>query len=890
MRKPHRFALAKLITGIAVAACFAGQSVMAVVNTPDAFSPTATDLSVNSNYAATPSSSKDVEFIGPYTGGLTFTVNGAALNYGTLNDQDTSQSLVITDTSGTAGTITLNTAANSVSGTSTDLLYVESGANLTIQSGAGTTSLVLATAGTIDNSGTLTLNGPVSITAASGTMDFIGSSVTTMNGNLSIANAVRVEFDSGLTGAGQIQVGTTGTSLNDSSSTTTHSATVPITVSNAIGLNINNVTFTAGTFNSASVFYTPGSFLTAIGGTTSTLASITFSGVISGNSDVVISNSASTNSTSGGGGGGAVVLGLAGTNGSASGYETYTGNTIFNGNGTVTLAANNILPTSTNVIGPVSSGNTATFLLNGFNQTIASLSDGKTVSSSILLTIENGGTANSTLTIGSSLAGTQPNTGFSGAIINGSGGGALAIDKIGSNSLTLSPYASGINTFTGGVTVNAGALSASGSGALGSGSVTVVPTGSGAATLNATTPSLVNVTTLSVNNNGTTGALGTVNLTSNTSPAIGSLSGNGNVSLQGSSGTNLTIGTSTNLSANFSGVISETNVGKGLVTVGAAASGFTGTVTLSGPNTFTGGVTINSGTLQLGSSGALNSTVGSQNAVTFGSSTTGALALTGNSVTISSLNGSASGPVVENANGSSVSNAMLTVGNSTNASSTYAGVIQNGSGGGTLGLMTAGTGTVALSGANTYTGATTVTAGSLVVDGSISGSAATVQTGGTLGGSGTVGNLIVQSGGTVAPGLEASGETIKTLTASGFTWNGGATMSMELSPSSSASDELSLGSGALTEGTPGTYQFNFLGGGEAGQTYDLVNFTSTNFASASAFSATNLGSGLSANFELSGSELQVQIQAVPEPSALGAFAWGFGMLIGFRRFRRGVRI
>ena len=52
--------------------------------------------------------------------------------------------------------------------------------------------------------------------------------------------------------------------------------------------------------------------------------------------------------------------------------------------------------------------------------------------------------------------------------------------------------------------------------------------------------------------------------------------------------------------------------------------------------------------------------------------------------------------------------------------------------------------------------------------------------------------------------------------------------------------------------------------------------------------ATDLGAGLSGSFTLSGSALDVQIQAVPEPSAWGALAWGVGMLIGFRRFRQRV--
>lgn len=69
-----------------------------------------------------------------------------------------------------------------------------------------------------------------------------------------------------------------------------------------------------------------------------------------------------------------------------------------------------------------------------------------------------------------------------------------------------------------------------------------------------------------------------------------------------------------------------------------------------------------------------------------------------------------------------------------------------------VGITKNGAGTMELTGSNSYTGATLVTGGKLIVNGNISTSVTTVQSGGTIGGSGTVGSLIVQAGGTVAPG------------------------------------------------------------------------------------------------------------------------------------------
>ncbi|HEV2970839.1 MAG TPA: autotransporter-associated beta strand repeat-containing protein [Pirellulales bacterium] len=157
--------------------------------------------------------------------------------------------------------------------------------------------------------------------------------------------------------------------------------------------------------------------------------------------------------------------------------------------------------------------------------------------------------------------------------------------------------------------------------------------------------------------------------------------------------------------------------GKNITTINGAISDGSGTIALvcnggvlvlGGNNAFTGGVTINSGTLQIANSGALGSPA--SNDVSFGAGSAGVLSLNGNTVFVANLNTNANvgSPVIQNAN---ASRGILSIDNAVD--NTYAGVLQDGPGGGPLFVEKAGAGTLTLSGHNTFTGGVEIDAGSL---------------------------------------------------------------------------------------------------------------------------------------------------------------------------------
>ena len=208
---------------------------------------------------------------------------------------------------------------------------------------------------------------------------------------------------------------------------------------------------------------------------------------------------------------------------------------------------------------------------------------------------------------------------------------------------------------------------------------------------------------------------------------IASLSGTGAVLNNGATAAALAVGNN-NASTTFSGVFRRNE------RVQLTKSG-TGTLTLTGANTYSGGTTISAGTLQVGNGGATGSISGNvtdngtlafdrSDAVTFGGviSATGSLVQLGNGTLTLTGNNTYSG-------GTTISAGTLQLGNGGTTGSITGNVTDNGtlafdrsnsvtfgeviSGVGTL--VQSGSGTLILTGNNTYSGGTTISAGALQI-------------------------------------------------------------------------------------------------------------------------------------------------------------------------------
>ncbi len=179
------------------------------------------------------------------------------------------------------------------------------------------------------------------------------------------------------------------------------------------------------------------------------------------------------------------------------------------------------------------------------------------------------------------------------------------------------------------------------------------------------------------------------------------------------------------------------------------------TLILSGHNSFTGGLSIVGGVVQMGSSTALNSGI----PVSFDDSATNTtgLRLAGNNVTIGGLIAN-SQPFVENG---SATPATLTV--NTSGPNTFFGTVQDGTGGGALSLAM-GSGNLTLSSTNTYTGTTSVTGGgTLNITGTVTSSTFNIQNGTLIVGNGSsipMNSSVSLGAGTTSGVLDLNGSNV----------------------------------------------------------------------------------------------------------------------------------
>ena len=311
-----------------------------------------------------------------------------------------------------------------------------------------------------------------------------------------------------------------------------------------------------------------------------------------------------------------------------SGTNTYTG--------TTTVSAGTLKLGSASALGATSSGTTvangAVLDLNGINYSNAEpltiSGTGITNGGAIINSSLNGATFAGLITLGSTssiIGGTGAinisNTGtITGAAFNltlgGAQGGTLA-SSLGTTSGTLTKQdagtwtLSGANTYTGTTTVSAGTLKLGSASALGAtSSGTTVANG---AVLDLNGINYSNAEPLTISGTGITNGGAIINSSLNGATFAGLITLGSTSSIIGGTGAINISNTGTITGAAFNLTLGGAQGGTLASSLGTTSGTLTkqdaGTWTLSGTNTFTGGLILNSGTIQLGSGNCLTSSL-----------------------------------------------------------------------------------------------------------------------------------------------------------------------------------------------------------------------------------------------------------------------------------------
>ena len=397
-----------------------------------------------------------------------------------------------------------------------------------------------------------------------------------------------------------------------------------------------------------------------------TILSLSGGGVLGGNvtmgsGTLTIANAIPGSSTSYAGvisGSGGLTLNLTGAGSpvqTLTGSNTYTGTTTIT-SGTLRAGAANTFASGSAV--NLANSAAAILDLNGFSNSIASLSGGGGLGGDVLL-------GAGTLTIANAIPGSS--TSYAGTI-SGSGGLTLNLTGAGSPAQTLS----GSNTYTGTTTVNDGTLVASNTNALGStlGGTIVnigatlqinnVNIGNESVTLNNATivgtgtAGLAGLVTLGAGTSDTINAVGDLNLSGGINPATAgtvnlTLQGAGNLSVAGGIGAgNALLSLTLNTALNLSGNTAVSSVGA--INLANGINGGANDLTLTAPTiNLSGLVTLNDLALN-GSNIDINAAMTLNNLIVTG---------TGGNNTFSLNDGGTQAWTVTAGNGGSVANSSI---------------------------------------------------------------------------------------------------------------------------------------------------------------------------------------------------------------------------------------
>lgn len=701
--------------------------------------------------------------------------------------------------------------------------------------GTVTQAIKMGSGTNIFNANTINIGG--SANRAVGTLDFNGATGTLEVRNLAGNGRAAMNLAAGTTATGFNPSGTVNLA-NHSADLLLSTLAIGGRSAGTTGSSSGSFIFGTGIFDATTVN------VAARTGTSITTGSVTGALTLNGGTGTIGTLTLGTNSA---------------TTAAATATGDATANLTINGGthnvGTMTMGV--LAVTNATALTTGNSDVTATAVLTGGTITFGTLTMGANNSAATTVTAN---TATSTLNISGTAAVSVTGNLTMGATTLRALNTAAATINITGGSLTVGGnilYVDGVGTETNMVTLNGGSLDMT-NGSIGSATALV--------TFNAQSGTLSNVSEI----NGGAGLTKTGLLTlilEGLNTYTGGTNINTGVLQVGSGAGTGTLGSGTvtnNATLRFNRNNSYT-AAQNITGTGAVEQVGTGVTVLEGNNDYSGGTSINAGTLQVNSAGALG-TVGE---IKF-ASTGGILQYTSNNTAdYSARIANSSAAMRVDTNGQTV---------------TYAGVLASTN---TGGLNKLGTGTLRLGAANAYTGGTTVSAGTLVANNSaaLSSGNVTVNATGTLSiGDGS--RLNVNVGGSLLSSGTLQFDIFNRQDNSNPVTNN----DLLTLTSANASDTITLTGTLKVVDTTGTSATTW-NVDDVWQLIDWAGFAGTvpapsaSYGGFSTLDLPTLGTGLEWKAITNSTGLYISVVVVPEPSRLLLLGLGF-VLMTYRRRRR----